>query len=224
MIKKNGFGTVGALVVLIVVGLIGIAGWYVWGSRNSAQNPEPSSNNLQAETPKEYTRSATIPTDWKTYTNDEYKINLKYPSNWSVTTNLITKEIGEETQNVYSLNATKIFVICYQDSPEFSQSCSEQVSINNQEFNESLTQLTDYLTNSVRSLTKTEMTIDGHRLVEFRFEAGDLDMVQKTYLLDANGYTYGLTTVNDESQIEGGTPPLLSPDESLALFESIVVL
>lgn len=223
MIKKNGFGAVGALLILIVVGLIGFAGWYVWSTRDNHESPKPSSDSLQAEAPKEYTRSATIPADWKSYANDEYKISLKYPSNWSVTDSIINKEIGEEVQNVYSLNATEIFVICYQDSPGMSQSCGEQIGVNNQGFNESLTQFADYHTNNGRTFTKTEMTIDGHRLVEFRLEANDLEPAQKTYLLEANDYTYGLTTVFEAVRQEGGVPSLLSPEQSLALFESIVV-
>lgn len=217
---QKGFSAVELLLVVVFVGLIGFVGWTVY-QRQDKQNSQTTATQQTEKVPETYQRTTTVPSDWKTFENEEYKLTFSYPSDWTISTNLITKKSGEDMQNIFSDNATKIFVICYKETAQ-SQSCAEQININNQPFSQSLVQLRKYYSANNSPYQETELVLDGHVLVEFRSEARGDFPAEKSYYLDANGYTYGLTTVYEGEPREGSLQELSAAD-SLALFESIKI-
>jgi Tfp pilus assembly protein PilX len=227
-LEQKGLGAVEGLLIIVILGLIAGVGWYVVQAKNKTVSNVNESNNstsakesAQEKAPEEYKRTATIPSDWKAYKNDKYKISFSYPSNWTISESLMNKKAGEDTQNVYSVNATEIFIICYKEAAS-AQTCATQINISNQPFSESLAQLRKYYTANHSPYKETELKIDGHKIVEFRTEARDGFPAEKSYYLDANNYTYGLVSVF-ESKPQKGSLQALSAADLLALFESIKV-
>lgn len=82
--NQKGFSVVEILIVIVVVGLLGGAGWYVWKSKDKNQTPITTNNTVQKTEPEIYKRSTTVPSDWKTYSNQQYKISMSYPQNWTI--------------------------------------------------------------------------------------------------------------------------------------------
>lgn len=82
-INQKGFSVVEVLIVFIVLGLIGGAGWYVWKKNNdtkpaNTQNSEQNKQTSNGPTPDEYT-------NWKTYTSTKGGFSFKYPNDWVIT-------------------------------------------------------------------------------------------------------------------------------------------
>jgi len=78
--KHKGFSTVELLFILIVVGLIGSLGWYVWNNRakkeSLTQNTANSTNKTES---KKNTITDGPGTDWQTYTNNTLKFSVQVP-------------------------------------------------------------------------------------------------------------------------------------------------
>jgi hypothetical protein len=68
--KRNGegFSVVGILILLVVVGFIGGAGWYVWQSKN--------------KTDKNTSTAVTVPADYIWYENKDIGFKFAYPKSW----------------------------------------------------------------------------------------------------------------------------------------------
>jgi type II secretory pathway pseudopilin PulG len=86
---ENGFSVVEALLIVIIVGMLGSVGWYVWHA-NSQTNKDldsavKSSNNSADATKKSQdNKKVSMYAGWKTYC-DPLKVGcIKYPSNWTV--------------------------------------------------------------------------------------------------------------------------------------------
>ncbi len=93
-ISKNGagFSIIEILLIVIVVGLLGFIGWYVYSQNNKANNslkntdsasktkPIPQQNS-EAQTAKPIDETQ----NWKSYTR--YGITLKYPTDWGLKAN-----------------------------------------------------------------------------------------------------------------------------------------
>ncbi len=90
-IRKNeeGFSVVEVVLVLVIVGLIGVVGWFVYNNHNKKTTPSVSTNTT--------TKSSTTPaktttpdpySGWKTYTSsNSLGLGFKYPASWTVTEN-----------------------------------------------------------------------------------------------------------------------------------------
>jgi len=79
--KKNqkGFGVVEVLIVLVVVSLIGGAGWYVWKAKNKST---PTQDNAQSQEQSNSEADPYAGASWNTYDNGT--VSLQYPSNWKI--------------------------------------------------------------------------------------------------------------------------------------------
>lgn len=79
-----GFSIVEVLVVLVVAGAVGFAGWYVYHSQTDkngvAKNSSSSSN--QTDTSKQTSLPEDLYAGWKTYESADKKLTFKYPSDW----------------------------------------------------------------------------------------------------------------------------------------------
>ncbi len=93
MVKKtnnNGFSAVEGLLILVIVGIAGFVGWFVWHSQraiNDTQNATVQGQGTIVKTSKEVTgnKVTTVvdPTaSWVSYTDIVGKFSLKYPPSW----------------------------------------------------------------------------------------------------------------------------------------------
>jgi hypothetical protein len=223
-LSQKGYSAAHLLLGLVIVGIIGFAGWKVYDASKETKKSQDNSNKNEVVKTEVYKRSTTVPKSWKKYTNKEYKVSFNYPAEWKISESTFNKKSGVEEQNVYSDEATKIFVICYKSSVR-DQWCSAQININNQDFAKSVAQLRKYYKKNVTDspYKETALTIDGNEALEFRVEAKDGYPAQKEYLINANGYTYGLTTVYEGDPKDNTGLQQLSGKETLALFESIKI-
>jgi hypothetical protein len=83
--SQNGFGAVETLVVLLIIGLIGFAGWAVFSKDSDAKNEtvtQKSSQSSKAE--------IDIPDDWQQFVSKDKTVKFAYPKAWGV--------LNEQTQ------------------------------------------------------------------------------------------------------------------------------
>lgn len=95
MKKQQGFSVIHIIMFIVLAGIIGFTGWYVWDTNKKASDTlesadqqsfkkaEKSSNDKNAAK-----KTAEDPTkDWKSYTSTAGKYSLKYPPAWVVAEN-----------------------------------------------------------------------------------------------------------------------------------------
>ncbi len=75
--KKNGkgFSPIGLLLILVVMGLIGFLGWYVWQAKDETNSAKTNSSRTQTN------RQNSVPKT-SNYKNTELGISLSYPTEW----------------------------------------------------------------------------------------------------------------------------------------------
>ncbi len=80
--NQKGFSVVDLLIILVVVGLIGGAGWYVWQSSLKKTDTTPTTSNTteQKKTTKEVTRAAEPYEGWQEVTFTPENIKVKLPA------------------------------------------------------------------------------------------------------------------------------------------------
>ncbi|MEI6755905.1 MAG: PsbP-related protein [bacterium] len=81
--RQNGFGTIEALLVLVVVGILGFTGWYVYNANHkSSANLTPNKSTVTVVKKKNSSTSTTsLYAGWKSYSSGN--ISIKYPSDWT---------------------------------------------------------------------------------------------------------------------------------------------
>lgn len=83
---QKGFGVIEVLCVLVIVGLIGIAGWFVLERQSGKNAADVTSNSKQSGKTKTDTASNQQTKDpykdWKTFCSSTYPFCFRYPSNW----------------------------------------------------------------------------------------------------------------------------------------------
>jgi prepilin-type N-terminal cleavage/methylation domain-containing protein len=73
--NQKGFGVVEVIIVLVVLALIAVGGWYVWRAQNRGDESQKSGTN---QTSDKYA-------GWKTYTDTVGRFSLKHPADWTAT-------------------------------------------------------------------------------------------------------------------------------------------
>lgn len=75
-LNQQGFGALAVILIIVIVGIIGGTGWYVYKANvttekaqdeSAAHNPSTSNNSISSAS-------------WRTYTNDEYSFSFNLPS------------------------------------------------------------------------------------------------------------------------------------------------
>ncbi len=83
--NQNGFSLPHILLFLVVVAVLGFAGWRVYDAQKNANgslSDVGDSNKVVKQEKKEAAYKPVIPDGWKTYTNSEYGFSFAYPQEW----------------------------------------------------------------------------------------------------------------------------------------------
>lgn len=75
---QSGFGALEALLILVIVGILGFTGWYVYHARQNADRNLVAAGTSQAQAP------ASPYDGWKSFTLADEKLSFKYPSAWQL--------------------------------------------------------------------------------------------------------------------------------------------
>lgn len=80
MKNQKGFTVVEALLIFIIVGILGGAGWYVYNSNQKTNDSLTKADSSSSETTStENDKSCEQPGDWKEFINPEYKHSYYFP-------------------------------------------------------------------------------------------------------------------------------------------------
>ncbi|OGL39984.1 hypothetical protein A3J32_03040 [Candidatus Saccharibacteria bacterium RIFCSPLOWO2_02_FULL_46_7] len=79
--KKNqsGFSVVEGLLILVIVALLGGAGWYAYNASNKADESSSTITSPTNTKDAENNKTCTPTAEWKEYSNTEYKHSFYYP-------------------------------------------------------------------------------------------------------------------------------------------------
>lgn len=98
--SQKGFSIVEILIVILVIGLLGTAGWFVYAHQKS-KTSEISNTQTDTTHRKEVTQKVvTIPSDWQWFMGKDSTTKFAYPRSWG---NLVEKT--EATQDAYDTNS-----------------------------------------------------------------------------------------------------------------------
>jgi hypothetical protein len=109
--KKNqaGFHTIAVVLIVVVLGVVGFAGWRVYHKSPKAAQDTAATSAPAAKKETTTAKKAGAAVD-KVYTNDDYKFSFAYPSDWDFTEDL--RELGrgakEGSVTVISPAGTKV--------------------------------------------------------------------------------------------------------------------
>jgi Tfp pilus assembly protein PilE len=92
--QQSGFGVVEVILIVVVLALVGVGGWYVW-------NASQKSNNNSASTNSGNNQVATDPyAGWKSYCDSTQKVCFKYPADWSFTSDASSATVENSGKTV----------------------------------------------------------------------------------------------------------------------------
>jgi hypothetical protein len=98
--KKNqsGFSIVEGLLILVIVGILGGTGWYVWNSNKKANDllnsADKSSNVTATPNKKKVDTKDNKPVDTKTFTDKTTNVSFSYPDGWDIVNNGDPSHVG----------------------------------------------------------------------------------------------------------------------------------
>lgn len=102
MKSQKGFSAVETILLVIIVGLIGFTGWYVYTSNGKANKTLDQANSVQNSTP-------TVKESNKTYESTAIKgLSFKYPTSW-ILENGETAFDGTDTTTLTSPQGSKVY-------------------------------------------------------------------------------------------------------------------
>jgi hypothetical protein len=85
-VTSKGYSAIEAIIVLVVVTVIGLGGWWVWRHNHQPKKMPMASNSSTSQTGKQQQSSNTQPADpyagWKTSCDAVLKACYKYPNDW----------------------------------------------------------------------------------------------------------------------------------------------
>lgn len=79
---ESGFSIIEALIVLVIIGILGFAGWFVHHSQKVANKDYASQPSTQVTTTKKSSKPADPYAGWQTYVIGSTGLSVKYPLGW----------------------------------------------------------------------------------------------------------------------------------------------
>lgn len=115
-LNSNGFSAVAVLLVILIIGAIAGAGWYVYS--NTQQNNNTTNQNTGNEAtqiPEDFRYpNAEVPSKWKTYVNGKYGFSFRYPDDQPLKT--YENDFSKEQSNINTDRAVFDGGVTYTDS------------------------------------------------------------------------------------------------------------
>jgi hypothetical protein len=82
--NSMGFSAVEILLIIVVVGTLGFAGWFVYRSHTTAGKDNNSQQTTHASSAKKTSEPADPYAGWESYTTTYDKLKFKYPADWQL--------------------------------------------------------------------------------------------------------------------------------------------
>lgn len=216
-----------ALLVLIILGIIGATLWYVLNNTSNRQeNTNFDGTSPQVSQSETYKRSTSVPSDWSTYINEEYRFEISHPTNWGL------GEENRELSNDTSLNEKNFLYLGFRPGQNGPMAVQYTLEVKH----EALDQAVVYRKNSINNfqreiealyegtndqyvLTNEDyFTYDGYdavRLESYSMTASD-EMYTTEFYISANALLYKFS-----SSLHSGNA--FQDKEVLTVFESLEI-
>lgn len=86
--NQKGFSAVEALLILVIAGIIGGVGWYVWNANQQTNKTLDTAVNISGavnQREEDNTNKSAVPAAWKTYSSKTFGASFRYPeNNWDI--------------------------------------------------------------------------------------------------------------------------------------------
>jgi hypothetical protein len=84
--NQKGFGHAGIILIIVVIGLVGLSGWFVW-NKNKSADQKMTANTSQKDSAKgdedDKTKAPYVkPENYTSYSKAELNFSLAYPTEW----------------------------------------------------------------------------------------------------------------------------------------------
>ena len=207
MIKLNskGFGAIEALLIVVIVGVIGGSGYYVYTSQkktntaldNAAKSQDEPIKNTKA--PTKTAQTADPYEGWKTYGNAKYGISYKYPKIWTTSDDVIadaTTQASSATKQEFGTG------LKLSTNTKYNDTVTVEV------LNESLARATAWYDNyyaqsNLNKVSKTSTSLKGKQSTQY--DVTNSGMKSKLYLFSVGDKTYSFGSVNEELNLQAAT-------------------
>lgn len=97
--NQKGFSVVEILIVIVVVGLIGTVGWFVYGS----QKNRTSNVSTNTQTNQEPSNQENVLSEFIEYENEEFGFEFSYPKSWGEDVAIEPSYIKSKSGKAYSI-------------------------------------------------------------------------------------------------------------------------
>jgi hypothetical protein len=107
--NHKGFSAIPLLLIIVLIGIIGGTGWYVYNSNKKTNELLNSADKLN--TPNKPKSTSTSSKPLKEYKSEDYKFSFQYPSNWIIREDLKDYGRGEKEGDIIAISAndTKVY-------------------------------------------------------------------------------------------------------------------
>jgi len=79
---QHGFGIVEVIILLVILGLVGLSGWFVWQKQHPDNPVKSASHSTVSNTPPAKDNSYKVPEGYISYENKELGFKFAYPAAW----------------------------------------------------------------------------------------------------------------------------------------------
>jgi hypothetical protein len=94
-----GFSVLAALLMLVIVGILGFTGWFVYHSQKTADKSYDSESSTHTDSTKNQTTANDEYAGWKTYESTDKSLSFKYPGDWFIREDSSLKRIYISTDS-----------------------------------------------------------------------------------------------------------------------------